>query len=240
MKFATIFTFALACLACLAISTAEGAGRRDRRGGNFTSGNTQPYVQCDLAAYEDALDAVNATRAAVGLQPFAKDPSLQQAAEGAALARAESGISGHVDDFSYPPPGSTAAAAGAGCSDGRTWSTCCTFDQYHRAGAAWRKGKDNRFYCHIFVGHGDIVARSDQPAAKAEKAPTPKTAESIPAPKVKSAIPSLDAPPPACCAEATVTTKTRVSMRERFSFRQRGGHCRERHSFRGRSRGCGC
>ncbi len=119
-------------------------------------------------AAEDALDEVNAARAARGLPPFARDPALTAAAQAAADYRAMYRVSGHVSggmgDFGFLPPGTTADAAGCGAlPPAFGWGTCCTYENYQSAGAAVTMGPDGRRYMHLFVrrGYGPLV----QPAA---------------------------------------------------------------------------
>lgn len=113
-----------------------------------------------------ALAEVNQARAQRGLPPFQHDPLLSQAAFKAAQQRAARGIEGHLpeSDFTCLPAGASADAAGCaawGAGDG--WGSCCTYDNYSHAGAAWVIGSDGRRFMHIFVRHGQ------QPAT------TPKT-----------------------------------------------------------------
>ena len=108
------------------------------------------------SAADDALDEVNAARAARGLPPFAKDDGLTTAAKAAADFRAANLIAGHVGgqlgDFVFLPEGSTATAAGcAAWNPLWGWGACCTYDQYTTAGAAVTTGKDGRRYMHLFV-----------------------------------------------------------------------------------------
>lgn len=101
----------------------------------------------------DAIDEVNATRAARGLSPFKHDPQLTVAAREAAKQRAASHIAGHLaNDFACLPSGAVATAAGCGAwLPGEGWGTCCTYDNYTYAGAAWVMGSDGRRYMHLFV-----------------------------------------------------------------------------------------
>ena len=104
-------------------------------------------------AGEAALAEVNAARAKRGLPAFLPDPALTIAADRAAAFRAERGIAGHVDDFRFVPAGHKASAAGCGAWGPRDgWGTCCTYDQYRYAGAAWCLSRDGKTrYMHLFV-----------------------------------------------------------------------------------------
>ena len=101
----------------------------------------------------DALDEVNQARAARGLPPFIKDQNLTIGALNAARARASHHISGHLpNDFHYLPPGSVASAAGCGAlTPDWGWGSCCTYDRYTYAGAAFVWGHDGKRYMHLFV-----------------------------------------------------------------------------------------
>jgi len=102
---------------------------------------------------DDALAEVNAVRAARRLPPFIKDDNLTIAAYTAAKHRARHLCSGHTsNDFACLPAGCSASAAGCAAwhpSDG--WGSCCTYDSYTYAGAAWALGKDGKRYMHLFV-----------------------------------------------------------------------------------------
>jgi hypothetical protein len=101
----------------------------------------------------DGLDEVNAQRAARGLQPFVRDEGLAQAARGCAQFRAANLLFGHTaNDFAFVPAGTFARSAGCAAypaSDG--WMSCCVYDNYTYAGAAWVTGRDGRRYMHLFV-----------------------------------------------------------------------------------------
>lgn len=105
------------------------------------------------AAEGDGLDEVNARRARSGLPPFVRDPLLTTAARAAAAFRAAHGLFGHTaNDFAFVPAGATAASAGcAAYPAGYGWLSCCTYDGYTFAGAAWVTGADGRRYMHLFV-----------------------------------------------------------------------------------------
>jgi len=103
----------------------------------------------------DALDEVNATRAAAGLPPFIRDDALVIAAKGVTRFRAARLLHGHANDFSFLPAGASASAAGA---EGDSyfppsigWHTCCTYESYTYAGAAYTIGRDGSRYMSLFV-----------------------------------------------------------------------------------------
>jgi hypothetical protein len=113
---------------------------------------TEAAIRQALPVSNDALDEVNAVRAASGLAPFTRDSGLTMAATGAAEFRAANLIAGHTaNDFAYLPSGSSATAAGCAAWDGNDWGSCCTYDNYTYAGAAWKRGSDGRRYMHLFV-----------------------------------------------------------------------------------------
>jgi hypothetical protein len=101
----------------------------------------------------DGLEEVNAARAARGLPPYEYDEDLTRAAGGCALWRAARLCSGHTpNDFSALPPGSWASAAGcAAWTPELGWGSCCSFENWRYAGAAWAIGRDGRRYMHVFV-----------------------------------------------------------------------------------------
>jgi hypothetical protein len=101
----------------------------------------------------EALDEVNATRAARGLRPYVRDASLTSAATACAEFRAARLIAGHTaNDFAALPPGAHASAAGcAAWEPGMGWGSCCTYEGYAYAGAAYAIGRDGRRYMHLFV-----------------------------------------------------------------------------------------
>ena len=100
-----------------------------------------------------ALKEVNAARTARGLPPYVEDPLLTEAARAAATFRAERLIEGHTwNDFAFIPAGGFAAAAGcAAWQPEWGWGSCCTFERWRYAGAAWDTGRDGRRYMHLFV-----------------------------------------------------------------------------------------
>ena len=115
----------------------------------------QPSVATAYGS-DDALDEVNARRAARGLPAFVKDPGLTQAAAACAKVRAANFVDGHLggamSDFSYLPAGVTASAAGCGALEPSWgWGTCCMDEPYTFAGAAWVMGANGKRYMHLFV-----------------------------------------------------------------------------------------
>jgi len=110
-------------------------------------------LESNVQAVPAALDEVNAARARRGLRPFLHDPQLTLAAQQCAQVRASRRIAGHLaNDFAYLPPGSTARSAGCGAMEPSWgWGTCCTYENYTYAGAAWVMGADGKRYMHLFV-----------------------------------------------------------------------------------------
>jgi len=104
-------------------------------------------------AGQDALDEVNAARAARGLRPFIKDDDLTAGAINVADYRAERLMAGHTaNDFGGLPQGCMARSAGcAAWEPSMGWGACCTYENYTYAGAAWAMGRDGRRYMHLFV-----------------------------------------------------------------------------------------
>lgn len=113
-----------------------------------------PYNQvATTAGSNDALNEVNAARRRAGKRPFIHDPLLTIAAQKCASIRASRLIAGHLsNDFSYVPAGGFASSAGCGAmEDSWGWGTCCTYENYTYAGAAWVRGRDGKRYMHLFV-----------------------------------------------------------------------------------------
>lgn len=112
-----------------------------------------PAARADDPPAYDALWEVNNARAARGLPPFAWDDGLTRAAAQCAAFRAVRRIEGHTgNDFAALPPGSWASAAGcAAWHPSWGWGSCCCYDNYRVAGAAWAMGADGRRYMHLFV-----------------------------------------------------------------------------------------
>jgi uncharacterized protein YkwD len=106
-----------------------------------------------VASAQQVLDEVNAARAARGLRPFVLDENLARGATACAVFRAQHGLEGHTsNDFGFLPPGTQAQSAGcAAWPAGMGWGSCCTYDNYQYAGAAFCVGLDGRRYMHLFV-----------------------------------------------------------------------------------------
>jgi uncharacterized protein YkwD len=120
---------------------------------SFAASSTQTYSQAAAGPEGDGLAEVNAKRAQRGLRPFVRDEGLTQAARGCAAARAARLLFGHTpNDFAYVPPGSRAASAGcAAYPASYGWMSCCVYDHYTYAGAAWVQGRDGKRYMSLFV-----------------------------------------------------------------------------------------
>lgn len=117
-------------------------------------------VAGSAVAATDAIDEVNATRAARGLPPFIKDPNLTAGAMAVADYRASNLIAGHTSsDFAFLPRGVFAPSAGcAAWHPGWGWGACCTYDSWRYAGAAYAVGRDGRRYMHLFVHNQPCTA----------------------------------------------------------------------------------
>lgn len=96
---------------------------------------------------------MNVKRAQRGLRPFIRDGGLAQAARACAELRAANGIFGHTsNDFGFVPAGTSASSAGcAAYPASYGWMSCCVYDNYTYAGAAWVTGRDGKRYMHLFV-----------------------------------------------------------------------------------------
>jgi hypothetical protein len=117
-----------------------------------TASATSPSPEASSWA-GDGLDEVNAKRAARGLRPFVRDDGLFHAARACASFRAERRLFGHTsNDFAFVPAGSSAASAGcAAYPASYGWMSCCVYENYTYAGAAWVTGADGQRYMHLFV-----------------------------------------------------------------------------------------
>ena len=139
----------------LSCSNSEAAGRLRRQ--RYEAAAPSACVDCSYspvaAEAGDALEEVNAARAARGLRPFVRDESLTVAARLAASFRAAHRIAGHTDnDFRFLPSGASARAAGCGALE-PSWGfrACCVYESWTYAGAATVRGSDGRLYHHLFV-----------------------------------------------------------------------------------------
>jgi hypothetical protein len=104
-------------------------------------------------AAENALEEVNAARAARGLRPYTEDANLTAAAMAASDYRAAYRIAGHTsNDFAFLPSGCFCPAAGcAAWEPSWGWGSCCTYENWSYAGAAYAVGSDGRRYMHLYV-----------------------------------------------------------------------------------------
>lgn len=102
---------------------------------------------------KEVLDEVNAARADRSLQPFKLDKDLARGAAACAAYRARNRLAGHTsNDFVFLPPGADASAAGCAAWPVELgWGSCCTYDNYEYAGAAYSVGSDGRRYMQLFV-----------------------------------------------------------------------------------------
>ena len=136
-----------------AASVAAVAPGSETKGAEVSSAKPASEKAVVLPSVDDALEEVNAARAKRGLTPFVHDPKLNEAAKACAKIRATSFIEAHLaNDFAYLPAGATATSAGCGALEPSWgWGTCCTYDNYTHAGAAWVMGADGKRYMHLFV-----------------------------------------------------------------------------------------
>ncbi|MGN6545204.1 MAG: hypothetical protein ACTHK7_09165 [Aureliella sp.] len=139
-------------IAIAVAALSSSASAQCPRCGQFHYPYLQP-VDVSSASVNDGLDEVNQARARKGLRPFQRDDGLTTAAASCAQIRASRRIAGHLpNDFKYVPAGTTARAAGCGALEPSWgWGTCCTYENYTFAGAAWVMGSDGRRYMHLFV-----------------------------------------------------------------------------------------
>jgi hypothetical protein len=148
-------TFPNATAPCVVagIVREEGLVRKDLAGTPATPDIQAAITTPSSPGSAEALDEVNATRAARGLRPYIRDDSLTSAAAACAEFRAARLIAGHTgNDFAALPPGAIATSAGcAAWEPGFGWGACCTYDGYTYAGAAYAIGRDGRRYMHLFV-----------------------------------------------------------------------------------------
>ncbi len=116
--------------------------------GKDADGNVPPTV---VGEVQDALAAVNATRAQRGLRAYLRDDGLTAGALRIAAHRAERRMYGHTaNDFGFLD-GCTATVGGcAGATPDWGWLACATYENWTYCGAAWVLGSDGRLYCHAF------------------------------------------------------------------------------------------
>jgi hypothetical protein len=140
----------------VAVTPAEQPVRLDADKPAAVATMPAPTVAVDNTGATDALDEVNAARAARGLPPYVRDDALTLAAKQAAAFRAGRLCAGHTaDDFTFLPFRSAAQAAGcAAWAPSMGWGACATYDSYSHAGAAWAVGADGRRYMHLYVTGG--------------------------------------------------------------------------------------
>jgi len=114
----------------------------------------------------DALDEVNAQRAARGLKPYIRDENLTQGAMAAAKFRADRLMFGHTaSDHAHLPARTferfrlTNIAAGcAAYPKSYGFMACAVYDNYTYAGAATVTGRDGKRYCQLFVADGPAAS----------------------------------------------------------------------------------
>lgn len=110
-------------------------------------------VLANINSASDALDEVNAKRAARGLRPYVRDDGLTRAAQSCAAFRAQHRLFGHTsNDFQFLSAGSRASAAGcAAYPASYGWMSCAVYENHTYAGAAYVTGTDGKRYMHLFV-----------------------------------------------------------------------------------------
>lgn len=156
-KIVSVLALAFALLASSAYAQCPKCGKYHgayaRQPVRNTMQGVAGFVRDVFDGSEDALDEVNAARARKGLRPFLRDPLLTQGALACARARAARRLHGHTsNDFAYLPAGAIARAGGCGAlDDSWGWGTCCTYERWTYAGAAWVRGADGKRYMQLFV-----------------------------------------------------------------------------------------
>jgi hypothetical protein len=150
-----VTTFLNAAAPCVVVGVVRDGemSRKDLAGTPTTSAIQAAIASLSKAGSAEALDEVNATRAARGLRPFVRDDNLTSAATVCAEFRAARLIEGHTsNDFAALPRGTSATSAGcAAWEPSFGWGACCTYEGYTYAGAAYAMGRDGRRYMHLFV-----------------------------------------------------------------------------------------
>jgi hypothetical protein len=151
----SVKTFSNAAAPCVVVGVVRD-GEMFRK--DLSNTPTTPEIRAAIAGLSnpgsaEALDEVNATRAARGLRPYIRDANLTAAATACAEFRAARLIAGHTsNDFAAVPAGTSATSAGcAAWEPGFGWGSCCTYEVYTYAGAAYALGRDGRRYMHLFV-----------------------------------------------------------------------------------------
>jgi hypothetical protein len=143
----------LVSISILALSLAQNAAAQESATPTTSSQGVSVADVSQFGATE-ALDEVNARRAAKGLYPYIRDDGLTRGAANVAAFRAQRRTAGHTsNDFGGLPAGVTATASGcAAWEPSWGWGSCCTDEVGPRyAGAAWVMGSDGRRYMHLFV-----------------------------------------------------------------------------------------
>jgi hypothetical protein len=149
----TTFPDAAAPSVVVGVMRGEEMVRKDLSGSATTPDIQAAIANLSAPSTPDALDEVNATRAARGLRPYVRDDSLTAAAAGCAEFRAARLMEGHTsNDFAALPAGTSASASGCAAWPVELgWGSCCTYDGYTYAGASYAMGRDGRRYMHLFV-----------------------------------------------------------------------------------------
>ena len=155
----TVPSFPEAAGPCVVVGVVrDGTMSRTDLGGSPSTPEIQAALApvsttASTATWAEALDEVNAARAARGLRPFVRDQYLTLAAASCAEFRAARLIEGHTaNDFAAVPAGGYATSSGcAAWEPGWGWGSCCTYEGYTYAGAAYAMGRDGRRYMHLFV-----------------------------------------------------------------------------------------
>lgn len=181
-----------------------------------------------VAKSEDALDRVNAQRAARGLPAFVRDANLTAAAEACASHRATYLLFGHsANDFAFLPAGTSADAAGcAAYPSDYGFMACCTYESYRFAGAASVVGRDGKVYHHLFVSNRASAPPSVAQPPAASFAPMPTTTAP---PVVVQQAPCAQSYAVSGCSSGRATFQWGIGARDRLRVKI---NTRERHVFR--------
>jgi hypothetical protein len=155
MRSISVPTFPEVTGQCVVVGVVrDGEMVRKDLGGTPAAPDIQAVIASpSIPGSAEALDEVNATRAARGLRPYVRDANLTAAATACAEFRAARLIAGHTaNDFAAVPAGSSATSSGcAAWEPGFGWGSCCTYEGYTYGGAAYAMGRDGRRYMHLFV-----------------------------------------------------------------------------------------